>query len=329
MGAGFPGGRAGEAPTSHGSIGWGVSELRRLRYFLAVARERNFTRAADGLHIAQPALSRQVRLLEQDLGVALLRRTTHEVELTPAGRFLFERGPALLGAADDLWRGVRAFGAGERGEVSVGYGTSAGYETAPRLLGALGARLPDVAIATRVATLAEIVVQVGDGTLDVGIARCPRPEPGIDAHLVRLERQGVLLRGDHPRAGADAVAVADLRDETLLMHPREDNPGHFDAVLELCTAAGYEPRLAVRTLSFDLAQTPVATGEAVAVVGESTLAGLPPDLVWIPLSPPALLEIALLVRERDRPPVVDRLLSVALDVARELGWLPAGHAAAR
>src|SRR5580693_9007375 len=75
-----------------------VTDLRRLQYFLAVARERNFTRAADRLHVAQPALSRQVRLLEQELGVELLHRTTHEFELTEAGEFLLERGPALLSA---------------------------------------------------------------------------------------------------------------------------------------------------------------------------------------------------------------------------------------
>jgi DNA-binding transcriptional LysR family regulator len=309
-------------------IRWAVSDLRRLRYFLAVARERNFTRAAERLHIAQPALSRQVRQLEQELGVELLRRTTHDVELTDAGRFLLERGPALLSSADELWRSAREFGAGERGSVSVGYGTSAGYETAPRLLAALGARLPDVAITTRVAPLAAIVAQVGEGVLDVGIARCPPTTPGVEAHAVRLERQGVLLRRDHARAGAQAMELADLREETLLLHPREANPGHYDAVLELCAAAGFEPRLAVRTLSFDLAQTPVAAGEAVAIVGESTLAGLPPDLAWIPLTPPATLEIALLVRDRDRPPAVERLLAVAAEVARELDWLPASHAAA-
>ena len=108
-----------------------MPELRRLRYFVAVATERNFTRAAERLHVAQPALSRQVRLLERELGVQLLRRTTREVTLTDAGRHLLERAPALLSATDDLWRSVRSFAAGEQGSVTLGYGTSAGYETAP------------------------------------------------------------------------------------------------------------------------------------------------------------------------------------------------------
>jgi DNA-binding transcriptional LysR family regulator len=306
-----------------------VSDLRRLRYFLAVAGERNFTRAAERLHIAQPALSRQVRLLEHELGVELLRRTTHDVELTDAGRFLVERGPAVLRAADELWSAAREFGAGERGSVTVGYGTSAGYETAPQLLGALGARLPGVTIVTRVAPVAELERGVREGELDVAVVRCPSPAAGIESRPLRLERQGVLLRRDDPRAGGAGIALADLRDRTLLLHPRAANPGHYDAVLELCAAAGFEPRLALRTLSLDLAQTPVAAGEAVAIVGESTLAGLPPDLAWIALSPAVTLEVALLVRNRDRPPVVDRVIALAADVADELGWLPAGHTATR
>jgi DNA-binding transcriptional LysR family regulator len=304
-----------------------VSELRRLRYFLTVADERNFTRAAQRLHIAQPALSRQVRLLEQELGVELLHRTTHDVELTDAGRFLVERGPALLGSADDLWRAAREFGAGDRGTLCVAYGTSAGYETAPQLLGRVRAQLPGVTIATRVAALGEIVRGIAEGTFDAGIARCPTPADGIAAHVVRLETQGVLLRADHSLAGAEAIALADLGEETLLLHARDANPGHYDAVLGLCAAAGFTPRLALRELSFDLAQTPVAAGHAIAIVGESTRAGLPPGLSWVELTPPATFEIALLVREGGRRPVVDRLLAVADDAARELGWLD-GHAAA-
>jgi DNA-binding transcriptional LysR family regulator len=95
------------------------AELRRLRYFLAVADELNFSRAAEHLHVAQPALSRQIRVLEDELGVELLVRTTHEVTLTEAGRFLRDRGPTLLAAADELWRGTRSFGTGQQGSLIV------------------------------------------------------------------------------------------------------------------------------------------------------------------------------------------------------------------
>jgi DNA-binding transcriptional LysR family regulator len=306
-----------------------VEDLRRLRYFLAVASERNFTRAAERLHLAQPALSRQVRLLEEELGVDLLHRTTHTFELTEAGQFLFERGPALLSAADELWRGVRGFGAGEAGSVVVGYGASAGYETAPRVLQALAERHPGVSIATRVMSAPEIVAGVGDGSLDAGLVRCPPSAPGLEPHVVRHETQGLLLRRDHPLAAAGSASVTDLRDETLLLHPRDANPGHYDAVVELCERHGVEPRILLRNLSFDLAQTPVIQGSAVAIVGESTLTGLASELGWLPFSPPVTLEVALLVRAHNRSPAVDRLVELAGEVAAELGWrdAPGGHAA--
>ena len=184
-----------------------MPELRRLRYFVAVATERNFTRAAERLHVAQPALSRQVRLLERELGVELLRRTTREVTLTDAGRFLLERAPALLSATDDLWRSVRASPPASSGSVALGYGTSAGYETAPRLLEAIARRLPELEVSARVMATAEILDAVGDGTIDAGLVRCPPARDGLEAHVVRREPQGVLLRRDHPLAEGAAVAL--------------------------------------------------------------------------------------------------------------------------
>ena len=298
-----------------------MTELRRLRYFLAVARERNFTRAAEQLHIAQPALSRQVRLLEQELGVALLHRTTHEFELTEAGAFLLERGPAVLATSDELWRSVCALGGGERGNVVIAYGASASYETAPRLVEALTARHPDVQVTTSVKSVSEIVDGVGDGSIDLGLIRCPPRTPSLEARTIRREPQGVLVRGDHPLAGDTHAAVADIAHEHVLMHPREANPGHYDAVVELCRQEGFEPRVLLRSLSFDLAYTPVAKGDAVAIIGESSRQGLPDGLSWVPLSPPVALEVSLVARRYQRSPVVDRMLDTAVDVCAALGWV--------
>jgi DNA-binding transcriptional LysR family regulator len=297
-----------------------VTDLRRLEYFLAVARERNFTRAAEQLHIAQPALSRQVRLLEEELGVALLHRTTHTFELTEAGAFLLERGPAVLAAVDELWRGVRTYGSGDQGSVVIAYGASASYETAPKLLEALTSRHPGVRIATAVKSVSEIISGVAEGSIDLGLIRCPPADSGLEARPVRREPQGLLVRHDHPLASGATAAVADLTEENVLLHPREANPGHYDAIVDLCREHGFEPRVLLRSLSLDLAYTPVAKGDAVAIIGESSRQGLPDELRWLPLSPPAALVVSLVARRYNRPVAVDRMLETAAAVSASLGW---------
>jgi DNA-binding transcriptional LysR family regulator len=305
-----------------------VPELRRLRDFLAVASERNFTRAAESLHVAQPALSRQVRMLEQELGVELLHRTTHTFELTDAGRHLVERGPALLDAADELWRTTQAFGTGERGTVVVGYGASLGYETVPRLIRTLADRLPGLEVTTQLMPSTEILAAVRDGTVDVGAVRCPADADGLESRLLRLEPQGVLIGSADPRAAGADISLDQLDGSALLLHARDANPGHYDAVLALFDSRGTAPRVVHRPVALDVAQTPVAAGEAIAIVGESSRVGLPGDVTWLPLSPPTALETRLLARASNRKAAADRLLAAAEDVADELGWRD-GHSGRR
>lgn len=297
-----------------------VPELRRLRYFLAVAGERNFTRAAELLHVAQPALSRQVRLLEGELGVELLHRTTHTFELTEAGRFLLERGPTLLDAADELWRTTAAFGSGERGTVAFGYTVSAGYETVPLLIRTLTDRLPGVHVTTQVMSAAQALAGVADGSIDVGAVRCPPEVEGIESRLLRSEPQGVLVRRDAPVAAGDEIALAAVAHMPFLMHPREANPGHYDAVLTICAAHGVEPSVVHRSVTLDLAQTPVVAGDAVAIVGCSSRIGLPGELVWLPIRPVAALETRLIASALGRTAAAERLLTAAEAIADERGW---------
>ncbi|SEL38366.1 LysR substrate-binding domain-containing protein [Streptacidiphilus jiangxiensis] len=303
-----------------------MSELRRLRYFLAVAEERNYTRAAERLHIAQPALSRQVRELERELGVELLARTTHKVEPTEAGRMLLERGPALLEAAESLWRGVREFADGRMGSVSLGYGMSAGYETAPQLLRAMGEEAPGIEVSARVMAFADIIDSVAARTLDVGLVRSAQPETlpdDVELTLLRRERQGVVISREHPLAasGAESVDPAALDGLKLLLHPRAHNPGHYDEIMEICARAGAKPEVLYRGLDFDASYTPVASGSAVTMVGYSGRIGLPSGLLWLPVTPPAFIEVHLVTRRVNHSPAVNRLLRVAEQTSRQQGWL--------
>ncbi|WP_051942734.1 LysR family transcriptional regulator [Streptacidiphilus rugosus] len=302
-----------------------MSELRRLRYFLAVAEERNFTRAAERLHIAQPALSRQVRELERELGVELLARTTHKVEPTEAGRMLLERGPALLEAADSLWRGVRAFADGRLGSVSLGYGMSAGYETAPQLLLAMSEEAPGIEVSARVMAFADIVDSVAAGTLDVGIVRSAQRDtlPDVQLTLLRRERQGVIISRDHPlvQGGVESIDPAQLDGLKLLLHPRAHNPGHYDEIMEICASAGARPEVLYRGLDFDASYTPVASGAAVTMVGLSGRIGLPSGLIWLPVTPPAYIEVHLVTRGTSHSPAVNRLLRVAEQTSTRHRWL--------
>ncbi len=132
----------------------------------------------------------------------------------------------------------------------------------------------------------------------------------------------MLLRRDHVLATQSQISVAALAADRLLLHPREANPGHYDAVIALCREHGVEPPVALRTMSFDLGYGPIQRGEAVAIVGESSRLGLPDDLRWVPLSGPRCASTwSLLVRSHNRSPAVDRILDTAQRVAAELGWM--------
>lgn len=296
-------------------------EARLLRSFLAVAEQLNFTRAAEALGIAQPALSAQIRQLEAQLGVQLLERTTRSVRLTDAGRVLQERGPAALAGLAAAWESARSAGRGELGRLRLAYSASAGYDTAPQLVQAVRERHPELDVHAEVRPSAEIPRGLLEGSVDAGLARMPAPVAGVRSRTVRLDRQGALVAAGHPLAALPAVAVAALAEHPILMHPRADNPAHFDFVTALFREAGREPQLVERPVAFDPTQRLIREGRVAGLVGESSAEGLAAELRWIPLTPAVHVEVALLVREADLPPAADRFERVAVAHAAAAGWL--------
>lgn len=217
-------------------------ELRLVRYWVAVAEEANITRAAERLHISQPALSAAIKQLEQQLGVALLDRSGRVVEVTDAGRVLLEQGRELLATADRVFDAVRARDAAAVGRLRIGMSPTARYGVGPALLAACADRAPGVMLYPAEDTTGALLRDVRGGRLDLAVLFCAPAAEGVQLRALRDEPAVVHMRGDHPLAGRSTVGLEELTDETFLVADSVESGGFTDRVLEMCRVRGFEPR---------------------------------------------------------------------------------------
>jgi DNA-binding transcriptional LysR family regulator len=207
-------------------------ELRHLRYFLAVAEELHFHRAATRLHISQPPLSQQIRALERELGVTLLERNRRRVALTAAGEAFRDDTRAILAAVDRASERAQNIARGSIGTLSIGFVGSAMFsETLPDILREFRSSRPDVALVLReLPTVVQLQALVG-GELDVGVIRGPiaasELDPQLELMTIQRERLVAALPADHPLAARRRLRAADLRGETFVILARRDAPGLF------------------------------------------------------------------------------------------------------
>jgi DNA-binding transcriptional LysR family regulator len=289
-----------------------MPELRHLRYFVAVAEELNFSRAAERLHMAQPPLSAAIRQLERELGVALFTRTSREVRLTDAGRTFLDGARRTLAEADRAAHEARRAGAGELGRVRIGYSWSVRFETLPAIGRQLRASHPDIDLLTQEMWNARMPAALADGTIDVAIALCPEVASGLDFEPVRSEPLVVLLPASHALAGEQAVPLQWLAGEEFVLFPRELAPRLHDAFMAIYRRAGFEPRL--RNESFHTGWDVGVLSEipAVALAPQSVAADLPEGIAAVALSEPTdSLETCLMWRSDERSPAVAAFVAVA------------------
>jgi DNA-binding transcriptional LysR family regulator len=214
-------------------------ELRQLRTFLVVAEELHFTRAAERLHLAQQALSSQIRSLEQRLGVSLFDRTTRRVELTEAGRTLLAHAVPLLASATRAWDAVASVGAGEMARITVSYAPTARREMLPAILEEVRRRHPQLEVTT--CELWGGSDAVKSGMVDIAIMRGDIPDiAGITGTTVHDSPMGVILSADHPLAKSTAIDIVDLADTPVELPTRVFNASFHDAVLAALRARGYQ-----------------------------------------------------------------------------------------
>ncbi|QFZ19729.1 LysR substrate-binding domain-containing protein [Saccharothrix syringae] len=294
-------------------------ELRHLRYFLAVAEERHFTRAAERLHMAQPPLSQQIRQLEAELGVLLFERTRRRVELTDAGEAYLRRVRAVLAEVDDAAEEARRVAAGAQGRLVVGCVGSATYSLLPAFARALREELPGVEVSFRGEVLVpEQVAALLGHELDLALLRPPVDEPALRVRVLRTDRLIAAVPDGHRLAARRRLRVADLRDEDLVLHAAGGSVMHaaggsvmHGVVAELCREAGFEPRVRHEVSETSTLVTFVAAGLGVAVVPEPVADLGVAGVAYRPLTGRgARIDLAAAVRADDRSPALSRAVAV-------------------
>jgi DNA-binding transcriptional LysR family regulator len=291
-------------------------ELRHLRYFVAVAEDLHFGRAAQRLKIAQPPLSQQIQKLERELGVALFTRSRRSVQLTEAGRALLPEAQRILAAATTAADLARRAGAGEVGHLSIGFVSSAMYLMLPRLLRHLHHDAPNVRVTLRDMPTHNVVDGLLHRTLDLGIARGPFRDPGL--HMIKLSDDPFIAAfpAEHPLAAGGPLEFTAIAQENILIFPRHLRPELYDAVAAVCRRAGFAPTLDEQDVApHQVILALVAAGRGIALVPDSFKSVAYPGVVYRPfVEPPISMEILLAWHKENVNPAVQRAIRVARDV---------------
>ncbi len=297
-----------------------VFELRQLRTFAAVAQRRSFTRAADDLHIAQQAVSQQIKALERSLGVTLLRRTPRRVELTAEGTVFLADCRRVLAAADRAVRRVQAAARGEAGTLRLAYTLTTVWETIPRLLARLSQVYPQVKVEAREVFGADIPELLTTERYDLALAPKTSCPAGFHSRAVRREPLRVALSETDPLARSKRIQLASLADRLFEVWPRDMAPGFYDTVVGACRIAGFEPELDEQATG-NTVWGNLARGRGVALINASLAEQLPRGITLVELAQPAATLTYDAVWHQGELPLIQRSLEVAAELAKEAGWL--------
>ncbi|MFV8187284.1 LysR substrate-binding domain-containing protein [Streptomyces spinosirectus] len=298
-------------------------DLRKLRYFVAVADRLHFGRAAEELHIAQPVLSRQIRALEQDLGASLFTRDRHGVELTDAGRQLLAEAGPLLASTQALRRRVSAAAGGKR-RLMVGFRAGVAVTPAAR---AFEDRHPDVVVDVQRIEADDQAAMLLDGRIDVGYVRLPIDEAGLRVTPLYTEPRVAVLPAGHRLAGKEEITEADLSGEPLIW----DGDPSTQPTEHPLRNAGYPVRGVDETLEH------VGAGRGISFLARSaTVFYSHPDVVYVPIPNLTPDQVCLAVSASHTSPLVDDFVTAArstLEITAECGnyemWQLGGDAATR
>jgi DNA-binding transcriptional LysR family regulator len=289
-------------------------DLRQLRYFIAVAEERSFTRAAERLHMAQPPLSRQIQQLEAEFDAELIDRTSKPLRLTPIGMLVLDQALQMVRRASDLREMVARAKSAERKRFTIGFVASTIYARLPQLIRELRASAPHLDLVLLEMVSLEQIAALKEGRIDVGFGRIRFEDPAVTRIVLREERLAAALPAHHPLAnGSGPISLAQLAAEPLIVYPREPRPSYADQVLALFRDHGLSPNVVHEARELQIAIGLVAAEEGVSVVPESVQRSRSDDVRYRDLVEAAVSPIIMSCRANER---TDELRHMADVIAR-------------
>ncbi|MFC7395503.1 LysR family transcriptional regulator [Scopulibacillus cellulosilyticus] len=286
-------------------------ELRHLRYFIAVAEELHFGKAAERLKIAQPPLSHQIKQLETELGVPLLYRTKRKVELTEAGKVFLKRCYQILSDVNKACEEAQSIYRGEIGQLTIGFG-GAVYDLLPPILDIYQNKYPNLKIIFQQLTTSDQVKALTEGKIDVGLLVSPIDSPHLKFEVIREEPFIAALPKTHRLAKLkQPIDVSELANEPFIMTPRSVGPSYYDAIISLCFQAGFSPKTSQEVQELQTILALVASGMGAALLPSSFQFLKNDDVVYLPLKKSkATCKIAAAWHKDNKSPIVHSFLNL-------------------
>lgn len=307
-------------------------ELRHLRYFVAVAEELHFGKAAARVGIAQPPFSQQIKSLEHEVGVPLLHRTKRSVELTPVGKVFLVEARKTLAQAEHALGSARRAARGEVGQLVAGFVSSAIFGRFASVFGLMRARYPGVNLVLQDMTSEEQLEAMRANELDVGLVRPPVAEvSSITLRVIGSEPLLVAMPERHVLAKLREISIPALASEPFLLVPRHLGPGYYDQVIGLCARAGFVPNIVQEARTMHTILSLVAGGMGISIVPASLLNFRREGLAYRPIKKPVPeSDLAVMWRRDADSPVVNAFLEIVWEAAGfkhsgqgETSYLPA------
>jgi len=290
--------------------------IRRIRYFLTVAEEKHFGRAAELIHISQPPLSQQIRLLEKDIGVELFVRTTRQVDLTEAGEVFFRDAKKALQELERAVAYAQLVQRGEGGVLRLGFVSTSTVKLLPEVVRRFRDRYPDANVECLHLTSREQVQALLDRTMDIGFLRNPPDDKNLESRVIKRERLFAALPANHALCRLRTIQISALKHEPFIMWDQRQTGGIASTVLTLCKKHKFVPKTALEVVDPHALLSLVAGGLGVAIVPESALHMKQEGLEYKPIrAAEAYSDLALAWRKDNKRGILKRFIAVATEVA--------------